>query len=242
MSIRVNNVCVGPFYGAIVGARNSFSSWAKSDTVAGDFKGFDFATNLDNPMLSDNLALRMIGKGDRRLMAALIREGEPHCKFLRQIPVMMDITAPLYWWKQMDTYKVGTTTNSTSTMHTLMSAPLTAEDFSDEDCSYDSLSRRMADSVRVNLNTLIGKYNRSEDPEEKEHLFNAVIQLLPEGYNQMRTWSGNYSVLRNIYAQRNQHKLREWRDFCVLLKNLTNSWMVTAGLEGGPAYAEIENG
>lgn len=242
MSIQVNNVYVGPFYGALIGMRNSFNSWQKSDSIQHELAESHFSPKIDEAMQTKIDPVLTMGEEDRHLAGNLIKSGEPHCKFLRQIPVIMDITAPLYWWKQMDTYKVGTTANSTSTMHTVMSGPLTYEDFSFEDCSYDALSRRMANEIRVNLNTLIGKYNRSNDPVEKEHLFNSVIQLLPEGYNQMRTWCGNYSVLRNIYTQRNHHKLREWREFCNLLKNLPLSWMIDVGLEGGTTYAEIENG
>lgn len=240
--IRINNVYVGPFYYAIMGMRNSFNSWQKSDSIEDELAESHFASKIDEPMPTKIDPFLTMGKEDRRLAANLIKSGEPHCKFLRQIPVTMDITAPLYWWKQMDTYKVGTTTNSTSTMHTIMSAPLTNEEFSIEDCLYDALSRRTASEIRVNLNSLIGKHNRSNDPVEKEHLFNAVVQLLPESYNQMRTWSANYSVLRNIYSQRNHHKLREWREFCGLLKNLPLSWMIDVGLEGGSSYAEITDG
>ena len=155
------------------------------------------------------------GPKDLKLAQSLIRAGTDESKFMRQIIVSVDITAPLYWWKEMDTYKVGTVANSTSTMHKLSSRPMEIKDFSfDKDWDLDF---NLAKEYVINAcETLRQKYIQTKD----KRYWRALIQLLPESYNQTRTWTANYAVLRNIYFARRNHKLTEWREFCQWIESL----------------------
>ena len=181
---------------AIRGARNPMNSWAKMDSYYDDKGNF------------------VLGENDLSLAHRLAVAGSDHRKFLRQIIVSMDITAPFYWWKEFDTYKVGTVANSCSTMHKRHSKEIVREDFS---CD------RMSDAALTQLDLLIAfmegervKYNETKD---KEH-WNNIIQLLPTSYNQMRTVTLNYEVLINIYYARRHHKLDEWKVLCEAIENL----------------------
>lgn len=155
------------------------------------------------------------GPKDLKLAQSLVRAGTDEAKFMRQIFISVDITAPLYWWKEMDTYKVGTVANSTSTMHKLSSRPIEINDFSfDKDWDLDF---NLAKEYVINAcETLRQKYVQTKD----KRYWRALIQLLPESYNQTRTWTANYAVLRNIYFARRNHKLTEWRDFCKWIESL----------------------
>lgn len=168
---------------AIRAMRNPLKSWAKSDT------SFDY-----------NEAY--IGVNDLQLAMSLIKSGTSHCKFRRMITATFDVTAPEYWWKQFDTYKVGTVACSTSTMHTLLSSELRMEDFSVEYVKGNAGVFALNETIKV-INELIRKRN-----------LEAAVQLLPMSYLYTRTVSTNYETLSNIYKQRNKHKLKEWRDFC----------------------------
>lgn len=153
------------------------------------------------------------GPKDLKLAQSLVRAGTDESKFMRQIFISVDITAPLYWWKEMDTYKVGTVANSTSTMHKLSSRPIEINDFSfdKEFHSYQMIQNIVKDS----------EFLRQKYLETKDKMYwRALIQLLPESYNQTRTWTANYAVLRNIYFARRNHKLQEWRDFCKWIETL----------------------
>ena len=172
------------------------NSWAKMDSYYDDKGNF------------------VLGENDLSLAHRLAVAGSDHRKFLRQIIVSMDITAPFYWWKEFDTYKVGTVANSCSTMHKIHSKEIVREDFS---CD------RMSDAALTQLDLLIAfmegervKYNETKD---KEH-WNNIIQLLPTSYNQMRTVTLNYEVLINIYYARRHHKLDEWKVLCEAIENL----------------------
>ena len=155
------------------------------------------------------------GPKDLKLAQNLIRAGADESKFMRQIFVSVDITAPLYWWKEMDTYKVGTVANSTSTMHKLTSKPFTINDFSfDEDWDFEY--NLTVSSILKTCENLRQKYIKTNN----KRYWRALIQLLPESYNQTRTWTANYAVLRNIYFARRNHKLQEWRDFCSWIETL----------------------
>ena len=168
------------------------------------------------------------GPKDLKLAQSLIRAGTDESKFMRQIIVSVDITAPLYWWKEMDTYKVGTVANSTSTMHKLTSRPIKNFDFSFDLCfysnsildngtyKYDYEVREMFDQIIQNCEWLRQKYVETKE----NYYWRALIQLLPESYNQTRTWTANYAVLRNIYFARRNHKLTEWREFCQWIESL----------------------
>ena len=155
------------------------------------------------------------GPKDLKLAQSLVHAGTDESKFMRQIFISVDITAPIYWWKEMDTYKVGTIANSTSTMHKLSSRPIEINDFSfDKDWDLDfNLAKEYIVSA---CETLRQKYIETQD----KRYWRALIQLLPESYNQTRTWTANYAVLRNIYFARRNHKLQEWRDFCKWIETL----------------------
>ena len=153
------------------------------------------------------------GPKDLKLAQSLVRAGTDEAKFLRQIFISVDITAPLYWWKEMDTYKVGTVANSTSTMHKLSSRPIEINDFSFDKEFHDY---PMIQNIVRDCEFLRQKYIETKD----KTYWRALIQLLPESYNQTRTWTANYAVLRNIYFARRNHKLTEWREFCQWIETL----------------------
>ncbi len=182
---------------AMRGARNPMNSWAKSDSY------YDEEGNY------------VYGPADLEFGNRLCRAGSDHRKFIRQIFVSVDITAPLYWWKEFDTYKVGTVANSTSTMHKIHSKPFDREDF-----SYDRLDEgglAMLDAVIAYLETEREKFNADRDDRQSWH---NMIQMLPSSYNQMRTVTMNYENLMNMYYARRNHKLAEWHVFCDWIKSL----------------------
>ena len=188
--LKVERVSVCNMENAIRGARNPMNSWDRMDSYYNDKGEY------------------VLGENDLALASKLAVAGSDHRKFLRQIIVSMDITAPLYWWKEFDTYKVGTVANSTSTMHKIQAKEFSREDFSCDRLTDDALS--VLDSVIEYLEGERVKYNETK---EKEHWHN-MIQLLPSSFNQMRTVSMNYEVLINIYYARKSHKLAEWHTFC----------------------------
>ena len=188
--LNTDHICVMNLENAIRGARNPLNSWAKSDSFY------------------DGAGQYVLGPNDLDLAVRLCRAGSDHRKFIRQILVSMDITAPLYWWKEFDTYKVGTVANSTSTMHKIHAKPFALEDFSTDHMTPDSLERfgqyvTYLEQVRL----------RYLDTKDKAHWYD-LIQLLPSSYNQMRTVSLNYEVLANLYYARRSHKLDEWHTLC----------------------------
>ena len=205
--IKFEHTEVMNFEHAIRGMRNPLNSWEKSDSLycsenesecenCGYGKENSIPCPLGNPIV--------IGPNDLNLMKRLINAGTDHRKFLRQILVSVDITAPLYWWKEFDTYKVGTVANSCSTMHKIHAKPFELDDFSTEHLDYLSVGL---------LSSLIGHMNvcREQFIETKEkHWWWQMIQLLPSSYNQKRTVTLNYEVLRNIATSRRHHKLDEW--------------------------------
>lgn len=184
----------GGFEPAFRGMRNPMNSWAKSDSKhvwPGDINGEDNIWGCHF----------LIGERDMELAQKLICGGSEHRKFLRQIQVWVDVTAPLYWWKEFDTYKVGVTANSTSTMHKLTSTPITKDCFEVSDSS-ESISNNIID----NLERLRKGYNATGD----KRMWRALIQWLPESWLQTRTVNVNYENVRNIVHQRKNHKLAEW--------------------------------
>ena len=191
--IKIENTEVFGFEAAIRGARNPMNSWNRSDS------GF----------VEDEQGNRVyrLGENDADLMARLVRAGNEHRKFMRQIEIWTDITAPFYWWKEFDTYKVGTVANSCSTMHKLTYKPFEMDDF-----SHDHLSETGKDALRSligTLNTLRDHYLETKDKQD----WWDMIQLLPTSYNQKRTVSMNYENALSIYRQRRGHKLDEWHVF-----------------------------
>ena len=194
--LTVDHVSVMGFEAAFRGMRNPYDSWKRADTV------------FVNDIPAD------IGPNDRDLMQRLIRGGSEHRKFLRMIHVQMDVTAPLYWYKEADTYKVGTVANSCSTMHKIQAKEFTRESFSIERLQGTAID--CMDATIDELNKWREMYNRYKD---KSYWWN-MIQLLPSSYNQTRTLDFNYENALSIIRQREGHKLTEWATFCEHLKNL----------------------
>lgn len=208
--IKVENIEVFNFEGALRGMRNPLESWGKSDSRR--------KYNID----SENYDY-LIGEEDMKLALKLIKAGTDHSKFMRQILTCMDITAPLYWWKEMDTYKVGTVANSTSTMHKLGSRLLEFKDF-----SWDKITP-FRDNVLIHLNKSIVNWQKTNRVDKE--LWREIIQDLPDSFVQRRTWTANYQVLRNIYPARRNHKQQEWRDFCKMIEGLPYSELITVDRE-----------
>lgn len=206
---------------AIRGMRNPLNSWKKSDSY------------WDWPEYPDRF---VIGPNDLELMKKLAKAGSSHRKYLRMITVYLDITAPLYWWKEFDTYKVGTVANSCSTMHKIHDKKFTVDDFSHEHLVDDIFEPHFyASNVSHNWNfrdvlwtTIIALNNARElylETKDKKYWWQ-MIQLLPSSYNQKRTIMLNYEVLANMYHDRKNHKLDEWRDFCSWIESLPYSELI----------------
>lgn len=189
--IRIERASVMNMENAIRGARNPMNSWARMDS------GYDENGNF------------VLGANDLDLARRLARAGSDHRKFLRQIFVSVDITAPLYWWKEFDTYKVGTVANSCSTMHRVHSKTFTRDDFSHDRLDEGGLAA--LDALIAYLETERQKFVADKTDRQSWH---NIIQLLPSSYNQMRTVSLNYENLINIYYARRNHKLAEWHTLC----------------------------
>ena len=183
------------------GIRNPYDSHSKSDS------------SITIYIPSGRMEKFQLGQNDLSLMCRLAKAGDDHGKFLRMLPVLADVDGPLYWWKQIDQYKIGTTTDSESTMHTIMKKPFTKKDFSID-------QEQLLISTVSYFNELRNDYMDAEDPEEKEVIWRTLIQLLPSGFNQTRTWCGNYQVLRRIFHARKGHKLKEWEQFRVWIASL----------------------
>ena len=202
----------------IRGTRNPMNSWDKSDS--------GYVTEYDEGGFEAEFY--KIGQNDLELMKKLVKAGSDHSKFMRMINVTLDITAPLYWWKEFDTYKVGTVRNSCSTMHKITEKEFTLDDFSHEHlivASLNSLNRTIDD-----LNSCRDGYlneDISKNPEWKKEVWWQIIQLLPSSYNQRATAQLNYAVLRNMYHSRKNHKLDEWKDFCKWIETLSYSELIT---------------
>ena len=194
--LSVKNAEVMNFKNAIRGARNPMNSWARSDSYYDDEGNF------------------ILGENDLSLAVRLRKAGSDHRKYLRQIFVTVDITAPMYWWKEYDTYKVATVANSTSTMHKITSAPFELSQFSCDKMDEDTLS--VMNVIINKLEELRQKYITTKD---KQYWYD-IIQLLPSSYDQMRTCTMNYETLINIYHARKAHKLDEWHIFCDFIKTL----------------------
>lgn len=231
--IKIENVEVFGWEASIRGLRSPLNSWEKSDSFESE-----------------------IGDNDCSLMEKLAVAGSDHRKFMRMINVTMDITAPLYWWAEYDTYKVGTVRNSCSKMHKLLSKPFEMSDFSFDKLAgyknevkqfrpdfdekdekwkllnektnvYEEVARPLVDT----LNELRDSYLNCDDEEQKKIIWYSILQLLPESYNQRATVQLNYEVLHNIYFARKSHKLDEWRMFCKWIEQLQLSKLIIGGTE-----------
>lgn len=210
----------------IEGMRNPMNSWNKSDSEC-------LGCEIDETLLGE---WYKIGPNDHSLMQRLSQAGTDHRKFMRMLPVYVRITAPLYWWKEFDTYKVGTVANSCSTMHKIEAKEFTADDFSCE--HLDIRTKALLDETIKALNDyrkLYIDYN-ADDFEikgcpSKKDIWWQMIQLLPSSYNQTRNVMINYEVLANIYKSRKDHKLDEWRSFCKWSEDLPYSELITGKTE-----------
>lgn len=230
--IKFENTEVIGWESAIRGMRNPMNSWEKSDSgwfSSEDDMGVDYVQYNSH---SDPSELYFVGQNDLDLMTRLRNAGTDHRKFMRMITVYVDITAPLYWWKEFDTYKIGTVANSCSTMHKIAAKEFTLEDFSHEHLFTEENLRYEAepDSLKL-LNTIINAlnvYRLAYLEEGDKSIWWQMIQLLPSSYNQRRTVMLNYEVLANIYKSRKNHKLDEWSvGFMEWIESLPYSELIT---------------
>ena len=227
--IKIENAKVVGWDAAIRGMRNPMNSWAKSDTFffwpsQGDIRKIGEGQDLE--LLSE------IGPNDEGLMMKLRNCGTDHRKFMRMITVYMDITAPLYWWKEYDTYKIGTVANSCSTMHKIADKEFALEDFSHEHLIDTCLLERVINELNI-YRDVYNNYDKQteqyKDEFSKKDIWWQMIQLLPTSYNQLRTVMLNYEVLANMYKSRKNHKLDEWRTFCEYVKTFPYSKLIIGG-------------
>lgn len=229
--IKIENVVLPhekQWEAVIRGMRNPLNSWDKSDSE--ECRNI-FCGDCDGECLPHTNGF-IIGSNDLDLMKRLDKAGTEHRKFMRMITVYVDITAPLYWWKEFDTYKVGTVTNSCSTMHKIAAKEFTMEDFSCE--HLETISRLDEDGEEYKPYMLMKEMIKCLNACRKTFMETKnktdwwqLIQLLPSSYNQKRTVMLNYEVLANMYHQRNNHKLDEWRTFCEWIKTLPCSELIT---------------
>ena len=243
--IDITNTKIFGYEAAIRGMRNPMNSWDKSDSGCGCSHEYEIFGNCD-------LCDKYIGKQDYNLMLKLSKAGTDHAKFMRYINVTLDINAPLYWWKEFDTYKVGTVANSCSTMHKIHEKEFTIDDFSCEHLMYltdgyseddDLVTRVSVESPKEVLLRIIKTLNyyremylhtkikpmkeEAKRAELMKKYWWQMIQLLPSSYNQKRTIQLNYQVLKNIYHARKTHKLDEWVEFCHWIESLPYSKLIT---------------
>ena len=229
--IKIEKVETYGWEAAVRGMRNPKNSWEKSDSYM--VRGCDAGCGF------------LLGANDKKLMQTLAGAGTDHGKFMRMITVTLDITAPLYWWKEFDTYKVGTVADSCSTMHKIHAKEFTLDDFSHEhlisewDANvFDGLGETIADidgklctmngtdSLRLTVRLLNAYREKFLETKDKTYWWQ-MIQLLPSSYNQKRTVQLNYQVLKNMYHARKNHKLDEWHDFCNWIESLPYSELIT---------------
>ena len=251
--IKIENTEAIGWEHAIRGMRNPMNSWDKSDSEFIRDPDYGCSGNCPCEDIDGHCDCCFIGPNDLDLMKRLRNAGTDHRKFMRMITVYVDITAPLYWWKEFDTYKVGTVANSCSTMHKIAEKEFTQEDFSyehlDDIWEYEPEVRDMAPTIELEthtdkitnyvlgpnniLNLTIKMLNRCRylylKTKEKTYWWQ-MIQLLPSSYNQKRTVMLNYEVLSNIYKSRRNHKLDEWKDFCKWIEDLPYSELITGEL------------
>ena len=208
--LQLKNTEVFGWEAAVRGMRNPMNSWNKSDSRWGCVPGHTYPTCGEDCRYECEY---IIGENDLKLMKSLSKAGNDHAKFLRMINVTVDITAPFYWWKEFDTYKVGTVANSCSTMHKIHERELALDDFSHEHLT--PWNETVLKNLIVELNANSDRYLQTKEKED----WWQMIQLLPSSYNQKRTVQLNYQVLKQMYFARKDHKLDEWHTLC--------DWMLT---------------
>ena len=245
--IQIYNGLVSGWEAAVCGMRNPMNSWAKSDSFF--CKNPDETCSVCEHRHAEQCADGfVVGGNDQKLMMTLRNAGTDHRKFMRMIVVYADIVAPLYWWKEFDTYKVGTVANSCSTMHKIAEKEFTLEDFSCEHLTTQSIEclKNTISLLNMHRSLYISKTDKQVNQytvmsdecytKYKKDIWWQMIQLLPSSYNQKRTVMLNYEVLANIYKSRKNHKLDEWRDFCKWIEKAPLSELIT-----GEEAAEVSD-
>ena len=240
--IKIENVDVVGWESAIRGMRNPMNSWDKSDSEFNVScrvcKSEHYRNKCDNCLYSDGNIL--LGNNDLDLMKRLVKAGTDHRKFMRMIVVYADVTAPLYWWKEFDTYKVGTVRNSCSTMHKIQDKEFTIDDFSHEHLTGETdglwvnadgrdFMCSALDFCQITCDVLNHYRELYIETKDKKYWWQ-MIQLLPSSYNQKATLMLNYEVLSNMYHSRKAHKLDEWREFCRWIESLPYSEIIVGGV------------
>ena len=233
----------------IEGMRNPMNSWGKSDSHLCSDDGCDGCCYKDSTFACSSVDINpidndyMVGKNDHSLMQRLTKAGTDHRKFMRMLPVYVRITAPLYWWKEFDTYKVGTVANSCSTMHKIQDKEFALDDFSCEHLMNVpgegvlpplAVLETTIDTLNAYRKLYLGTLSPDGSigiPENRKDIWWQMIQLLPSSYNQTRNVMMNYEVLANIYKSRKDHKLDEWRSFCKWIEELPYSELITGKTE-----------
>lgn len=210
--MEITTLEVAGFESALHGMRNPKDSWDKNDS-------YYVERELEDGTVFHEF---FTGPADRGLSVRLQDAGPEHCKHLRMVMVWADITAPRYWWTEADTYRAGVEKVSCSTMHKLMSRPLTTDDFETD----GKFSAALVSCV-YEINMRMNQYREEKDPDIQKAIWREIIQLLPQSYLQRRTVMLSYAALRNIYRQRKGHKLREWQAFREWCESLPESWMIT---------------
>lgn len=235
--IKIENAETYGWEATIRGMRNPMNSWSQSDSFwciektnmsVDEIEAECGKCTVRENCVFDTEPHYIIGTNDLKLMKSLSKAGNDHGKFLRMITVALDITAPLYWWKEFDTYKVGTVANSCSTMHTIHKKEFTLDDFSldqSDDLVKDVFFQHIIPTLNIFRKLFCGI--ESGDRKGQKHDWYSMIQLLPSSYNQKRTVTMNYEVLRNMYHARKNHKLDEWHTFCDWIERLPYSEIIT---------------
>lgn len=229
--IEITRVDIQGWEAAVRGMRNPLNSWLKSDSYDAYLFEEEFQEDKEKGIIGPNCQWKplevkcgctyRVGDNDFDLMKRLAKAGTDHRKFMRMITIYCDILAPLYWWKEFDTYKVGTVANSCSTMHMIQAKGFTLDDFSNEHMDEQSIQ-----TLTWTIETLEANRQAYLETKDKDYWWQ-MIQLLPSSYNQKRTVMLNYEVLANMYKSRKNHKLDEWRIFCDWIKMLPYSEMIT---------------
>lgn len=234
--IKIENTETYGWEAAIRGMRNPMNSWDKSDSYDGCLDKDMFEIFQEDGDIPKNAVWTqdfiksgctfVIGDKDLNLAKKLTKAGTDHRKFMRMITVYCDVTAPLYWWKEFDTYKVGTVANSCSTMHKIQAKEFTMDDFSHEHLIVDVSNRSAIGMLRLTVQVLNDYRYKYLETKDKKYWWQ-MIQLLPSSYNQKRTVMLNYEVLANTYKSRKNHKLDEWHVFCDWIETLPYSKLIT---------------
>ena len=215
--MKIEALEISGLYPALYGMRDPMDSWAQSDTTWLTMDG-----PYHDPAFNTKYCME-VGEKDKDLSVRLQKAGPEHCKHLRMVNVYANITAPRYWWTEFDTYRAGVEKVSCSTMHKLMSHPLTFDDFEHDELFESKFQEQIVDAI----NRCIKAFKDSDDPELRKEIFRGVVQILPQSFLQKRTVMMSYAALRNIYRQRQGHNLIEWHQFCEWVESLPESWMIT---------------